>query len=198
VVRTSLIRACAIVVVAAAASCGGNASSPPPASSSTSSPPTASASGVPAGFATYTNPSPAFTIVYPQEWSASTTVSGAVVVFLAPASDASDQFRENVNVLRQTVNTGMTLERYTSLSLASVGQVVQNFNQLNLSTTTLSGMPAQRIEYTGDVNGKNYHFFAEWIVTGTDAWVLTYTAEENAYQQYLPDAQTTITSFQLD
>jgi hypothetical protein len=197
VVRTKLIRACAIVMVAVAASCGGADSSPPPATFSTSSTPVASASGVPSGFATYTNPSPSFTITYPQAWSTSTTVSGAIVVFLAPATDASDLFRENVNVLRQTVTSGMTLQRYTTLSLANVGQVVQNFNQVNLNTTTLSGMAAQRIEYTGDVNGKSYHFFAEWIVTGTDAWVLTYTAEEIAFQQYLPDAQTTIKSFHL-
>jgi hypothetical protein len=196
-VRTKLIRVCAIVLIAAAASCGGTTSSLPPATSSTSSTPVASASAVPEGFATYANPSPPFTIVYPQAWSTSTTVSGAIVVFLAPTSDASDQFRENVNVLRQTVNSGMTLQRYTTLSIANAGQIVQNFNQVDLKSTALSGMPAQRIEYTGDVNGKSYHFFAEWIVTGTDAWVLTYTAEESAYQQFLPDAQTTIKSFHL-
>jgi hypothetical protein len=196
-VRTQLIRACAIVLAAAAASCGGTTSTPPPATFSTSSTPVVSASAVPEGFATYTNPSPPFTIVYPQAWSTSTTVSGAIVVFLAPTSEASDQFRENVNVLRQTVTSGMTLERYTTLSLANVGQVVQNFSQVNLSTTALSGMPAQRIEYTGDVNGKSYHFFAEWLVTGTDAWVLTYTAEEAAFPQFLPDAKTTIKSFHL-
>jgi hypothetical protein len=152
---------------------------------------------VPEGFTTYANPSPAFTIAHPLTWSTRTPVSGAVVAFLAPRSDASDLFSENVNVLRQPVNSGMTLERYTSLSLSNAAQIIQNFNQVSLSTTILSGIPAQRLEYTGAVNGTSLHFFAEWIVTGTDAWVLTYTAEERAYQQYLPDAQTTIKSFHL-
>jgi hypothetical protein len=160
-------------------------------------PTTEASSGPPAGFTAFTNESPAFTIAYPATWKTTTKVSGAVVAFLAPASSGSDTFSENVNVLHQTVATGTTLQQYTDRSIQSAGQVVGDFKQVSAGTTTLSGLPAERIEYTGTVSGASYHFFAEWAVTGTDAWVLTYTGQPAEFPTYLSDAQTTIASFQL-
>jgi len=195
-VRTSRRVLIALAVVALlGAACGGSSSS---GASATSSPAGETSSGsASSGFATYTNPSPPFTISYPQGWRTNTTVSGAIVAFLAPTTSTSDVFAENVNVLKQTVPSGTTLQQYTDASISSAGQVVQNFHQVSSTTSTLSGLPAQVVEYTGDLNGKSYHFFAEWAIDGTDAWVLTYSAEPDAYDQFLPDAKTTIESFHL-
>jgi hypothetical protein len=182
-------------VIAASCSSSGSSSTPVTSAPVATSPP--GASGAPAGFATFSNPSPPFTISYPTAWKTNTSVAGAVVAFLAPASSAGDTFSENVNVLHQTVANGMTLQRYTDASIQSAGQVVDNFQQVGSSTTTLSGTPAEKIEYTGDVNGASYHFFAEWTVVGTDAWVLTYSAQPAEYDTYFQDAQTSIESFTL-
>jgi hypothetical protein len=180
-----------------AVSCSSTSSSTTATTQPATNPPSASSSVGPAGFTTFSNPSPAFTISYPKAWKTNTQVSGAVVAFLAPQSSATDTFAENVNVLHQTVANGMTLQQYTDESIRGAGQIVGNFQQVSLSTTTLSGLPGEKIEYQGVVNSKSYRFFAEWTLSGTDAWVLTYSAEPESYDTYLPDARTTIESFKL-
>jgi eukaryotic-like serine/threonine-protein kinase len=193
--RLTVVSFSAIVAVSCSSTNSSTTATTQPATNPPSAP--ASSSGGPAGFSTFSNPSPAFTISYPQAWKTNTQVSGAVVAFLAPQSTTTDTFAENVNVLHQTVANGMTLKQYTDESIRGAGQIVGNFQQVSLSTTTLSGLPGEMIEYQGVVNGKSYRFFAEWTLSGTDAWVLTYSAEPESYDTYLPDARTAIESFKL-
>ena len=195
--RSRLLGLLAASLVGFAATACGNGSLAPTGSTNAASGAPASGSGAPAGFEVFTSTSPAFTIAHPSGWNTKTDVSGAIVAFVTPRSGSSDQFSENVNVLTETVPQGTTLEQYTAASLANADSVIQNFQKLSSSTTTLSGLPAQRMEYSGSVSGKSLQFLAEWAVSGTTAWVLTYSAEPPSYQQYLSDATATIQSFKL-
>jgi hypothetical protein len=53
------------------------------------------------------------------------------------------------------------------------------------------------VEYTATSNGQHARFYAEWAIDGTDAWVITYTADPGDYERLLGDAKATISSFTL-
>ncbi|MGZ4149601.1 MAG: PsbP-related protein, partial [Actinomycetota bacterium] len=164
--RRRVIAVLVFALLSAACSASGGSSAPPTASGSAqgSSPPIA-ASAPPAGFVAYANPAPAFSMVYPSGWTASSQVKGAIVAFLAPTESQSDTFHENVNVLSQQVPSGMTLAAYTKASLANVGNVIDGFQAVAQGSTTLSGLPATWLEYTGTASNVQLHWYAEWTVT---------------------------------
>jgi hypothetical protein len=192
------LRASALVLLGlVAAACGGGSEvsgASPTASGGTVS---RSASPVPSGFVVYTSASPAFSIAHPAAWTARTDVSTALVALVAPLDGSQDQFSENVNVLRQDVAAGTTLAQYTEASLGQAGSIIQGFAKLSSAPVTLSGLPAEAVEYTGSIQKRTYHWFAEWTVTGTAAYVVTYSAKSDSYDRFLPDARATIASFHL-
>jgi len=156
----------------------------------------ASPSSAPSGQVTYSHTSPAFRVDHPSSWT-ETSSAGVLIAFTTPLSEQSDMFSENVNILQQSLPAGTTLQEYTNLSLANAGSIVTDFHVVSSRTTTLSSLPAQELEYTGSVGAKSLHFFAEWTVVGTSAYVLTYTAEPASYQRYLAEAVAIIHSFRL-
>jgi eukaryotic-like serine/threonine-protein kinase len=159
--------------------------------------PTASGGTVPSGFVLYSSASPAFSIAHPAAWKARTDASTALVALVAPLDGSQDQFAENVNVLRQDVAAGTTLAQYTEASLRQAGSMIQGFVMRSAYPATLSGLPAEAVEYSGSVETKAYHWFAEWTVTGTAAYVVTYSAQPHSYERFLQDARATIESFHL-
>jgi serine/threonine-protein kinase len=156
----------------------------------------ASSPPAPAGQIRYSNHSPDFTVDHPISWDEA-SFPGALVVFTTSSSEPSDAFAENVNVLQQSVPEGTTLQEYTTQSLAQADDIIEDFQVVSSHTTTLSTLPAQELEYTGIVGGRNLQFFAAWTISGTSAYVLTYTAEPASYQRYLTEAVAIIRSFSL-
>jgi eukaryotic-like serine/threonine-protein kinase len=150
----------------------------------------------PSGFKLYTSDSPAFSIAYPSGWTTNSSSSQALFAVVAPVA-SGDSFAENVNVLRQVVPAGTTLQQYTDTSLAQGGSAVDDFTVAAKGSTTLSGLPATWVEYTATSNGQHGQFYAEWAIDGTDAWVITYTADPGDYKRLLADAKATISSFTL-
>ncbi len=196
--RNRTVLSFAVIVAALAlVACGGGSTSTSTSASSSAASPTSSSAAVPDGFRSYTHESPAFSIGYPTPWATTEGVGGAIVTFLAPTTSSSDAFRENVNVLQQTLPSGMTLAQYAKTSIQNAGSVVSDFNVVSQGATTLSGEPAVEVEFTGSAKGKPYRWYAQWMVHDGSAWVLTYTAEPDAYAQYLDDAKATIGSFSL-
>jgi hypothetical protein len=184
-----------VVCALAAAACGGETgtntagSSPSPAASHAPRP-------GPSGFIVYTSDSPAFSIAYPSDWTTNFSSSQALFAVVAPVA-SGDSFAENVNVLRQDVPAGTTLQQYTDSSLAQGASAVDNFTVVAKGATTLSGLPATWVEYTAAANGQHAHFYAEWAIHGTDAWVITYSADPGDYERLLGGAKATISSFKL-
>ena len=99
--------------------------------------------------------------------------------------------------MRQDVPAGTTLQQYTDASLAQGGSAMDDFTVVAKGSTTLSGLPATWVEYTATANGQHAHFYAEWAIDGTDAWVITYSADPGDYERLLGDAKATISSFKL-
>jgi hypothetical protein len=97
-----------------------------------------------------------------------------------------------------------TLEQLTDKTIEQLRKQVSLFRLLESNSTTLSGLPAHKIVYTGLSdpfgNGKElmYKVTSVWTLSGARAYVVTYAIFEEEYPTYLPVAERMIGSLEID
>ena len=152
-----------------------------------------------ADFSTYEQSNLGITIKYPQSWQRQdidNIFTKEVVTFLSPLQD-KDKFQEKVILsvedysgsLNQSKND-FTKEIKERLSAAKIIQV---------SSTTLAYKPAFQIIYTGkdeekDLKLKNWQI---WTLQSNKAYIITYTAQQEEYDKFIPAVEEIIKSFEI-
>lgn len=157
---------------------------------------------VPEGFLTYTDATYKISLIYPKDWEKKVGKMGTVVAFLSPPENASDEFRENVNIVIEDISSQpMTLDEYTNLSLNQLDQFVQNPNILESSEDTLSGIRAYRLVYTGEMESNGNVYALKWLqvytIKNNKVYMFTYTSAEDSYSDYLDSVEEMIDSFEI-
>ena len=133
--------------------------------------------------AAYTNTESRFSATAPGGWKQA-SYPGTTVVFLAPRVVSA--FNPNINVLVQDLPGGMTLKAYTDLSVPQIKQFITDSRILTQNASTLGGVPARQLTYTGR-QGQHQLFFAQtYAVVGQRAYVLTGTTVQGQEAALLP------------
>ena len=137
-----------------------------------------------------------YEIAYPDKWEEK-EISGTVL-FLTEKESDDDTFQENVNVLIQNLSSQpMSLDQYTALSNQQIIGAFGESALLSLTRNELSGTPAHEVIYTMIYRGKNLKLKGFWLIKDDKAYVLTYTAEPNRYDEYVDVATKIMTSFKF-
>ena len=125
---------------------------------------------------------------------------GMVAVFLSPLENNSDAFQENLNIIIQDLSEEpMTLAEYTELSIGQAQEYRTDETDFDSIATTLDGIDAHKITYTGynPYTGQTLKHMQVWTIKDNTAYILTYTAEIDKYNNFLDDAQEMINSFEI-
>jgi serine/threonine-protein kinase len=164
------------------------------------SPTPTSAADETAGWNTYTDSNLGFEIKYPKDLEKSDEALGVAVLFNLP-KEAEDKFIGSVNVVVQDLSEKpMTLEQYTELSLNIIknkgGKIIESGN------TTLAGSPAYKVVQTNkcttsQCNGLNLEWMHIWTIKNNKAYLITYAAEEQKYQDFLKTFDEMVKSFKI-
>jgi serine/threonine-protein kinase len=167
-------------------------SSAAPTEADTAPPPT------PGGtFLTYEHEDYGFLLEYPDDWEIVEKAEAQIVIFVSPEGE-SGSFRENVSVLTQDLESeAVTLEEYTNLSLSQAEGFVPDYMLLESVPVTVAGNPGYNIVYIGTQGVYDILWFQVWTLVGDRAFVVTYTAERESYEQHLPTAERMIDSLEL-
>jgi hypothetical protein len=140
---------------------------------------------------TYTS-AKGFSIAYPSDWGKPQEQSnGSLVIFLTPDNNETENL--NAQVLTRT---GASLATVTE-ELKSTVQDYDNFKQIEVTNTTLAGLPAYKIVYTATVNGDQLKVLQTVTVKDGKAYVITYKDAPANYDKHLSAAQKMIDSFQI-
>ncbi len=175
-VNRNLFIAIILALLLFASSCSGNE---PPAASET--------------FLTYENADYKIKIDYPSDW-AKTEDTEAVIAFLSPKSGSSDDFRENINlVMNDLSGQELTLDSYSQVVLEQLKYAFTDMEVLESGYTTLSKNPAYKVVYTKS----NLKVMQVWAIRNDISYILTYTAREDTYSNYLSSIQKMIDSFAI-
>lgn len=150
-------------------------------------------------FITYRNLERGVRIDYPSNWQIVEDLMGSIVAFFTPLEDASDNYRENVNVVVQDLkDSPMTLEEYSEFS---VNQLKEEINALKiiepLSSATLSNFPAHKIVYNGVLEKIKLKYMQIWAIKSNIAYLVTYIAENNHFKDYINIIKQIVNSFEI-
>lgn len=141
----------------------------------------------------------AYSIQYPESWELRQDgASGTKFIVLSKQTNAQDQFRENVNLIVQSLTgRNLDLDKYTELSEQQIKSVIQN-SHIKESTRIKTGKhPYQKEVFTGDQGIYKLIFEQYYWVIGDSAYVLTFTSEQTAYDEYKAIGEKIMNAFQI-
>ncbi len=145
----------------------------------------------------YENINQGFKVDYPQVWSKQNRDDffATGVVFFSPLEDDSDKFKERVSVLVENLSSDMSLAQYTDESIAEIERL-SDPNVGQAREINLGAEEARQVVYSGHENGKPVKRMQTWSVKNERAYIITYTARPDSYDQYLPTIEKMIKSFE--
>jgi eukaryotic-like serine/threonine-protein kinase len=145
----------------------------------------------------YANYNQGFRVDYPQNWSKENRDDfwATGVVFSSPLENDADQFKEQVSVLVEDLPQNLALAEYTEQSLAEIKQLSDpTIGQAQ--SITMGANEGRQIVYHGEENGNTVQRMQTWSVSENRAYVITYTAIPESYDDYLPTVEKIIKSFE--
>lgn len=152
---------------------------------------------LPIAFSLYENYSLGFRVDYPQNWSKQNRDDflATGVVFFSPLENDADQFKEQVSVLVENLSTDLPLSDYTKLSLLQIKQL-SDPNIGEAQVVAMGANEGRQIIYQGEENGSHVKRMQTWSVNGNRAYLITYTALPESFDDYLPTVEKMIQSFE--
>jgi eukaryotic-like serine/threonine-protein kinase len=151
----------------------------------------------PIALSLYENYSLGFRVDYPQDWSKQNRddflATGAV--FFSPLENDADRFKEQISVLVENLPQDIPLSEYTKVSLSEIKQL-SDPNIGEAQVVAMGANEGRQIIYQGEENGISVQRMQTWSVKGNRAYVITYTALPESFNDYLPTVEKMIQSFE--
>jgi hypothetical protein len=149
----------------------------------------------------YENAEKGFTVTYPTGWTAQDAGAndlGLVAGFLVPGEDmnsSSVYITLQVEALPEGMN--LTLAQYGKAALNNMKEALPDLQILAESDIPMGGQPGHAVVYKLMSDGAEYKVLSAWTVQGDVAYVFTYNAPVDRYEEFAKDASTIIRSLVL-
>ena len=145
----------------------------------------------------YENIERGFRVDYPTAWSKQNRDDffATGVVFFSPLEDDTDKFKERVSVMVENLSEDTSLDEYTEQSLSEI-EKLSDPNVDEPQTIGLGENEGKQVVYDSEENSKPVQRMQAWSVEDNKAYVITYTAEPDTYDKYLPTVEKMIESFE--
>ena len=139
-----------------------------------------------------------FKVRYPASWKLDETgKAGSIFFIFAPPDSTGDPFFENLNLVVQNLQeSGIDLDKFVEISESQVKTMMAN-SQI-IKSARLDGNPAcHEIVFSGTSGIYKLKFRQFYWLINKKSYVLTFTATQNSYSDYLPTAEKIMDSFKL-
>ena len=132
----------------------------------------------------------------PPDWEVLEPSLGDVAVFASPQESDRDTYQEQLTLTVENVNN-ISLAEYTNQTIA---RIKQNITQDIVATnpTELDNNPANQVVYHHTEAGKSLKTLQTWTIEGERAYILTYTAQKDKYNQYQDEVGRMMKSLVID
>ncbi|MBU7581318.1 MAG: serine/threonine protein kinase [Nostoc sp. TH1S01] len=138
-------------------------------------------------------------INYPDNWAVQETpnaVTQEIVTFLSPKQGNQDQFQELITIRVEPLSS--TLDESKDLFIKEVKNTIDDAQIENSSETTLANKRAKQLVFTGKSDNDRLKSLQVWTLQNDNAYIITYTATVDEYNQLLPIAEKMIQSFVIE
>jgi hypothetical protein len=146
----------------------------------------------------YENAENDFTVAYLSGWIAEDAAAndlGLVAGFLAPGMDMNNSsiyITLQVEALPKGMN--LTLAQYGKAALGNLKEALPDLQILAESDIPMGGQPGHAVVYNLMSDGAEYKVLRAWTVQGDVAYVFTYNAPVDRYDEFAKDASKIIGS----
>lgn len=140
----------------------------------------------------------AYQIQYPSSWQLDQSASMQTSFVLYGRQLAEGKFRENVNLIMQDISGyNLDLAGYAKLSEDQINIAMANGKILESKQVTVSGITHHMIIYQGDFNQYKLKWKQYYWIVQNKAYVLTFTATQETFEEFLPTADRILNSFSI-
>ncbi len=146
----------------------------------------------------YENPSYGIKIKYPQNWeiqNINNPITGEVVAFLSPPQIKANKLQEKLTI--SVEDFPGTLDEFSNSSINDIKNHMAKAKIVNTSSTTLAQKPAEQLVFTGKDGQNSLKNLQVFTLKADKAYVITYTAQINNYEDFIKTANNMIKSFQI-
>jgi hypothetical protein len=134
--------------------------------------------------APYVSPTGLFSIVVPSHWE-QRPLEGGGFIALSPQESGADLFRENVNVVFESLPVALTAQQYAALSFQNMGASLANFRIVEQGQGPLGAQTAYWAVYTHTMN-QPLMVLAFFVVSGGRGYVVTCTGTPVEFARWRP------------
>ncbi len=150
------------------------------------------------GYMRYVSSDYNVSLVYPSAWQVSEGFMGSAAAFFTESDTEADEFTDYLMLtVEDTSPYILTLDDYLNISVEQVMRVIPDANITGSGRTTLAGAEAQAIVFTGTQGEYRLKWLAVYTIRGERVYSLTYTAEEDSFEDYYRDMKDAIDSFEI-
>lgn len=119
-----------------------------------------------------------------------------MVIFLSPPEDAFDQFLENLNIVIEPLPPQMTLQEYVKICVQQMSQTPLQLQENG--PATIAQREAYRCVYTGPLPNQTAGEWMQYlIVANSKGYVVTYTAQLEKFDKFLPLIEQMVSSLEI-
>ena len=141
-------------------------------------------------------------VQYPKDWELNQSGQSGSTFFLFSALESSnDYFKENINLIVQDLSmygmADVTLDGYTALSILQLPNLIQNNKLITSSKEKANGKNYHKIVYTGTQMNYSLKWLQHYWVENGKAYILTFTAEEATYDDYINEVERIFKTFRV-
>ncbi|MFB2770166.1 protein kinase [Pelatocladus sp. BLCC-F211] len=151
-------------------------------------------------FIPYENTEYQIKIKYPESWQLQIKdiyVAGVteLATIISPKQNDTDRFQEKINIDIEEFSG--TLAESKQLFINEIKNTLPDAEIIDMSSTTLAFKQANQIIYTGKDGDLELKNLQVWTLKGNKAYVITYTAAIDDYEQFINTANEMINSFEI-
>jgi len=125
-----------------------------------------------------------FSIIPPTSWEWQAGSGMVSVIFLCPVGRHSEGFRENINVVVETLPEAMSLEEYVQAATTLMAAVFRDYEQVSLTDIDLDNVKAKRLVYVYTFGDSKIHLVAYFAVRDKTGYVVTGAALSRSFPQF--------------
>jgi hypothetical protein len=141
----------------------------------------------------------AYQVQYPKTWKVdSSRTMGADLFIFSPLENATDKFRENVNIIIQDLKgQNIDLEKYKQISDKQFAELKENIQVFESTVTKLNGKQCYKAMYRLTQGGFKLKVASICYIKDEKAYLTTFTSEIDKYEQYKKAGEEILASFTL-
>lgn len=143
---------------------------------------------------TYENSSEWFSLQYPSTRTLQENVYGSTVMFSSPLGEW-DTISENISVIKRTLDKTYTPEEYYETNKSSIAGVMTDFAELTNETIQIQDTDVQKVIYKGTQWESKLQLQQVYIIKNNAVYIITYTATQKTFDDFVQTADNMIMSF---